>query len=159
MAEERAQRRFAAILAANVVGNSQLMERGETEIHARLRSLRSQVFDPRTKQFDDRIFKNTGDGGLAELAAPLMRSNAQLGSGARSQGGGGRRAVAFVMCIGGRAAVLAYPTGCSGMMIPLIGASIPHELSKNHQALDIVGPLVDATNPHVAIEPLDRKIR
>ncbi len=71
MAEGRTQRRLAAILAADVVGYSRLMERDETGTHARLRSLRSEVFDPRTKQFDGRIFKTTGDGALVEFASAV----------------------------------------------------------------------------------------
>ena len=31
----------------------------------------SGVFDPRTKQFDGRIFKNTGDGALAEFGSAV----------------------------------------------------------------------------------------
>ncbi|MEE8098392.1 MAG: adenylate/guanylate cyclase domain-containing protein [Hyphomicrobium sp.] len=71
MAEERVQRRLAAILAADVVGYSRLMEQDETGTLARLKSLRSEVFDPRTKQFDGRIFKNTGDGALAEFGSAV----------------------------------------------------------------------------------------
>ena len=43
MAEERVQRRLAAILAADVVGYSRLMEQDETGTLAKLRSLRSEV--------------------------------------------------------------------------------------------------------------------
>ena len=71
MAEERVQRRLAAILAADVVGYSRLMERDETGTLARLKSLRSEVFDPTTKRFDGRIFKNTGDGALAEFSSAV----------------------------------------------------------------------------------------
>ena len=71
MAEERVQRRLAAILAADVVGYSRLMERDETGTLARLKSLRSEVFDPTTMRFDGRIFKNTGDGALAEFASAV----------------------------------------------------------------------------------------
>lgn len=71
MAEERIQRRLAAILVADVVGYSRLMEQDETGTLARLRSLRSEVFDPRTKQFDGRIFKNTGDGAIAEFGSAI----------------------------------------------------------------------------------------
>ncbi len=71
MAEERVQRRLAAILAADVVGYSRLMEQDETGTLTRLKSLRSEVFDPRTKQFDGRIFKTTGDGALAEFGSAV----------------------------------------------------------------------------------------
>ncbi len=49
MAEERVQRRLVAILAADVVGYSRMMEQDETGTLARHRSLLSEVFDPRTK--------------------------------------------------------------------------------------------------------------
>jgi len=71
MAEERVQRRLAAILAANVVGYSRLMEQDETGTLTRLKSLRSEVFDPTTKRFDGRIFKNTGDGALVEFGSAV----------------------------------------------------------------------------------------
>ncbi len=71
MAEERVQRRLAAILAADVVGYSSLMEQDETGTLARLRSLRAEVFDPTTDQFNGRIFKNTGDGALAEFSSAV----------------------------------------------------------------------------------------
>lgn len=71
MAGERVQRRLAAILAADVVGYSRLMEQDETGTLSRLKMLRSEVFDPRTTQFDGRIFKNTGDGALVEFASAV----------------------------------------------------------------------------------------
>ena len=71
MAEGRIQRRLAAILAADVVGYSRLMERDETGTLARLKSLRAEVFDPTTLRFDGRIFKNTGDGALAEFGSAV----------------------------------------------------------------------------------------
>ena len=71
MAEDRVQRRLAAILAADVVGYSRLMERDETGTLAQLRSLRSEVFDPTTLQFAGRIFKTTGDGTLAEFGSAV----------------------------------------------------------------------------------------
>ena len=71
MPEERVQRRLAAILAADVVGYSRLMERDESGTLSRLKSLRREIFDPRTNQFDGRIFKNTGDGALAESGSAV----------------------------------------------------------------------------------------
>lgn len=46
MAEERVQRRLAAILAADVVGYSGLMEKDEAGMLARLKSLRTRLIDP-----------------------------------------------------------------------------------------------------------------
>ncbi len=71
MAEERVQRRLAAILAADVVGYSRMMERDEAGTLARMKSLRSEILDPKTKQFGGRIFKDTGDGALAEFASAV----------------------------------------------------------------------------------------
>ncbi len=47
MAEERVQRKLAAILAADVVGFSRLMGENETGTLARLKLLRQELFDPR----------------------------------------------------------------------------------------------------------------
>ncbi len=69
MAEDRLQRRLAAILAADVVGYSRMMDGDEAGTLARLKALRSGVFDPITAQFGGRIFKTTGDGALAEFAS------------------------------------------------------------------------------------------
>ena len=65
------QRRLAAILAADVVGYTGLMERDEEGTLQRLKSLRADVFDPVTSQHRGRIFKNTGDGALAEFASAV----------------------------------------------------------------------------------------
>ena len=69
MAEERVQRRLAAILAADVVGYSRLMAADEVGTFDRLRALRREVFAPTIAEFDGRIFKITGDGALAEFAS------------------------------------------------------------------------------------------
>jgi adenylate cyclase len=71
MAEQRIQRRLAAILAADVVGYSRLMEIDEAGVLERLKSLRAEVFDPTTERFGGRIFKNTGDGALAEFGSAV----------------------------------------------------------------------------------------
>ena len=71
MAEERVQRRLAAILAADAVGYSRLMEQDEAGTVARLKSLRAEIFDPTTGQFGGRVFKDTGDGALAEFRSAV----------------------------------------------------------------------------------------
>ena len=71
MAEERVQRRLAAILAADVVGYTRLMGTDEAGTLARLKKLRSDIFDPKTHEFGGRIFKNTGDGVLAEFGSSV----------------------------------------------------------------------------------------
>ena len=71
MAEQRAQRRHAAILAADVVGYSRLMGEDETGTLAQLKVLRKEVFDPRTAEHNGRIVETTGDGVLVEFASAI----------------------------------------------------------------------------------------
>jgi len=59
------RRRLAAILAADVVGYTRLMEAHEENTHTRLMQLRSEVLDPGVTAQNGRIVKNTGDGFLA----------------------------------------------------------------------------------------------
>ena len=71
MAEERVQRRLAAILVADVVGYSRLMEADEEGTRARLRSLHSELVDPRIAADGGRIVKTTGDGILVEFPSAV----------------------------------------------------------------------------------------
>jgi adenylate cyclase len=71
VAEERVQRRLAAILAADVVGYSRLMEADEEGTLARMKTLRGDVFDPKIAEYGGRIFKTTGDGILAEFPSAV----------------------------------------------------------------------------------------
>ena len=73
MAEERVQRRLAAILAADVVGYSRLMGEDEAGTLARLKWLRQDVFDPHTEKFGGRLFKTTVEGNI-EAQRLLKRS-------------------------------------------------------------------------------------
>ncbi|MFL6835908.1 MAG: adenylate/guanylate cyclase domain-containing protein [Bradyrhizobium sp.] len=59
------RRRLAAVLAADVVGYTRLMEAYEEDTHTRLMQLRSEVLDPGVAAQRGRIVKNTGDGFLA----------------------------------------------------------------------------------------------
>jgi TolB-like protein/class 3 adenylate cyclase len=59
------QRKFAAILAVDVVGYTRLMEVDEDGTHRRLMQLRGEVLDPTVARHSGRIVKNTGDGFLA----------------------------------------------------------------------------------------------
>ncbi len=69
MAEQRVQRRLAAILAADMVGYSRLMEADEAGTLARLKELRRVLIDPSIAGHRGRIFKTTGDGMLAEFGS------------------------------------------------------------------------------------------
>jgi adenylate cyclase len=71
MAGERAQRRLAAILAADVVGYSRLMEKDETGTLVALRQRREGILEPLVAQHQGRIVKLMGDGALVEFASAV----------------------------------------------------------------------------------------
>src|SRR5262249_9810822 len=71
MAEDRAQRRLGAILAADVVGYSRLMEVDEADTLAALKARRTNVLEPLVTNHHGRIFKVTGDGVLVEFASAV----------------------------------------------------------------------------------------
>jgi hypothetical protein len=60
-------RKLAAILAADVVGYSKLAAADEERTLARLRALRSDLFDPTIALHHGRVVKRTGDGVLVEF--------------------------------------------------------------------------------------------
>ena len=62
-------RRLAAILAADVVGYSALMERDEARTFESLKALRRTLLEPLVKEHHGRIFKMMGDGFLVEFAS------------------------------------------------------------------------------------------
>jgi class 3 adenylate cyclase len=64
---ERAVRRLAAILAADVVGYSRMMGEDEHGTLAALKACRRELFDPMVLRYRGRIFKVIGDGMLAEF--------------------------------------------------------------------------------------------
>ncbi len=70
MAEERVQRRLAAILAADVVGYSRLMDADE---EATLRTLKAyrQIIDGLVTSHHGRVFGSAGDSVIAEFASPV----------------------------------------------------------------------------------------
>jgi adenylate cyclase len=69
--EQRVQRRLAAILAADVVGYSALMQRAEEATYAEFERLKRDLIVPSLSRHDGRLIKTTGDGALAEFASPL----------------------------------------------------------------------------------------
>jgi adenylate cyclase len=71
MAEERLQRRLAAILSADVVGYSRLMGIDEAGTLARLKALRRNLIDPTIAAHSGRIVKLMGDGALVEFASAV----------------------------------------------------------------------------------------
>lgn len=62
-------RKLAAILAADVVGYSALMERDEKGTHERLKAGRKKLFEPEIARHHGRVFKLMGDGLLAEFGS------------------------------------------------------------------------------------------
>ena len=67
MAEERVERRLAAILCADVAGYSRLMGADEEATHAALKAHRRELIDPLIATHQGRIVKTTGDGLLIEF--------------------------------------------------------------------------------------------
>jgi TolB-like protein/class 3 adenylate cyclase/Flp pilus assembly protein TadD len=65
------ERKLAAILAADVVGYSALMERDEAGTFERLRAGRKELFEPEIARHHGRIFKLIGDGLLAEFGSAV----------------------------------------------------------------------------------------
>jgi class 3 adenylate cyclase len=63
------ERRLAAILAADVVGYSALVERDEAGTFERLQAGRKELFEPEIARHHGRIFKLMGDGLLAEFSS------------------------------------------------------------------------------------------
>jgi adenylate cyclase len=66
------ERKLAAILAADVVGYSRLMEADEGGTHARLKSLREKLIVPTVAAHQGRIIKLTGDGALVEFLSVVQ---------------------------------------------------------------------------------------
>jgi adenylate cyclase len=71
MAEEPVQRRLAAILAADVVGYSRLMEFDEAGTLAALKARRRDVLGPLIAKYRGRLVKVMGDGVLVEFASAV----------------------------------------------------------------------------------------
>jgi len=71
MATERMQRRLAAILAADVVGYSRLMEQNEASTLTGLKTRWKEVLEPLVARHLGRIFKQMGDGVLIEFASAV----------------------------------------------------------------------------------------
>jgi len=64
-------RRLAAIMSADVAGYSRLIGANEEGTLNRLRSIRTEVIDPKISEHRGRIVKTTGDGFLIEFASVI----------------------------------------------------------------------------------------
>jgi TolB-like protein/class 3 adenylate cyclase len=71
MAEARAERRLAAILAADVVGYSRLVEADEGGTLTALKARRKLILEPLLSVYRGRIVKVMGDGVLVEFASAV----------------------------------------------------------------------------------------
>ncbi|NKM17432.1 adenylate/guanylate cyclase domain-containing protein [Rhizobium laguerreae] len=71
MTDQSIQRRLAAIVVADVVGYTRLMEADEVATLANLRELRSGVIEPAVMRHNGRIFKVVGDGFLIEFGSAV----------------------------------------------------------------------------------------
>ena len=70
----RVERRLAAILAADVVGYSRLMERDEAGTLERLKAHRRELVEPLVAGHRGRVVKLMGDGALAVCLGRRRRS-------------------------------------------------------------------------------------
>ncbi|HYM31978.1 MAG TPA: adenylate/guanylate cyclase domain-containing protein [Candidatus Cybelea sp.] len=90
MADERVERRLAAILAADVAGYSRLMGTDEEGTLAALTAHRVELIEPCIAAHQGRIVKTTGDGLLAEFASVVNAVRCaiafQKGMGERNSG-------------------------------------------------------------------------
>jgi class 3 adenylate cyclase len=64
-------RRLAAIMFADIVGFSRLMERNEALTFSRLRRLREEVNLLKVEEYGGRVIRTTGDGFLAEFGSAV----------------------------------------------------------------------------------------
>jgi len=71
VAEERVQRRLAAIMAADIVGYSRMMEADEAGTLARVKALRAELLHPMIAKYGGRIVKTMGDGTLVEFPSAV----------------------------------------------------------------------------------------
>src|SRR5579864_3807606 len=71
-------RRLTAILSADVVGYSGLMESDETGTLERLKANRVTIFDPHVASHGGRVFKLLGDGALVEFSSVVAAVNCAL---------------------------------------------------------------------------------
>ncbi len=87
MAEQSVTRRLAAILAADMVGYSRLMEADETGTIARQKAHRAELIDPEITRHNGRIVKTTGDGLLVKFASVVVVADAIDGERTAIEGG------------------------------------------------------------------------
>lgn len=65
----RAERRLAAILVADIVGFSRMMAADESGTLASIKVHRTEIFEPKTREYRGRVIKLMGDGTLMEFSS------------------------------------------------------------------------------------------
>ncbi len=75
MAREGIERRLAVILSADVVEYSRLMAADEAGTFAQLKTLRKELIEPKTAEYNGRVIKLTGDGTLMEFTSVIDTVN------------------------------------------------------------------------------------
>src|SRR3954453_21939820 len=78
MATARVERRLAAILAADVVGYSRLMERDEAGTFERLKRLRKELVEPVLERHGGRFVDLKGDGAIVEFQSAVAAVEAAV---------------------------------------------------------------------------------
>jgi TolB-like protein/class 3 adenylate cyclase len=78
MAVPRVERRLAAILAADVVGYSRLMERDEAGTVARLKAIRKELVEPVLERHGGRFVDLKGDGAIVEFGSVVAAVEAAV---------------------------------------------------------------------------------
>ena len=71
MAAPRIDRRLTAVLAADVVGYSRLVQRDEQGTLGRLKAHRGELVEPFVAEYGGRVVKLTGDGILCEFPSAV----------------------------------------------------------------------------------------
>ena len=87
--EPEPERRWGAVLSADVVAFSRLMQLDEERTYNLYKSHRRELIDPKLRQYGARFVKSTGDGIMAEfptaLGATRCALEVQQGMSERSQ--------------------------------------------------------------------------
>ena len=78
MTTARVERRLSAILAADVVGYSRLMERDEAGTFERLKRLRKELIEPVLERYGGRFVDLKGDGAIVEFGSVVSAVEAAV---------------------------------------------------------------------------------
>lgn len=89
------QRKLTAILSADVVGYSALMEGDEAGTLERLKANRTRIFDPQVAIHGGRLFKLMGDGALVEFSSVIAAVNCALAIQQATEAVGGAKPIRY----------------------------------------------------------------